>query len=171
VLKSPFCSLSPGHSSLGPFGESAGSEGPSTLAEATLDDMNGSSDNGDVIRQFDPEKLVVAVNQCFEGFHFSIQTCRPEISYADRLKAWFEARAAAETRGVPFTEPGPVLSYTGPATFDSCAGEERESGFVLKLSMKAGSGRPFSIFIEEDTCSPKVVVNKDPILSRLSQRS
>lgn len=122
---------------------------------ATLDGMHGSTDEGGVARQYDPEKLVVAVNQCFEGFNFTIQTFRPETSYADRVKAWFEARAAAEKRGIPFNEPQPVLSYSGPATFDSCVGEERESGFVLRLSMKAASGRPFTIFIEEEYMFPE----------------
>jgi hypothetical protein len=117
--------------------------------------MNRGTDKGGVARQFDPEKLVVAVNQSFDGFHFTIQTFRPAISYADRVKAWFEARAAAEDRGIPFNEPQPVLSYTGPATFDSCAGEERESGFVLMLSMKTEAGRPFKIFIEEEYMVPE----------------
>lgn len=104
----------------------------------TLDGMGGSTGEGGVARQFDPEKLVVAVNQCFDGFHFTIQTFRPEVSYADRVKAWFGARAAAENRGTPFDDPQPVLSYSGPATFESCAGEERESGFVLTKAFDEG---------------------------------
>ncbi len=117
--------------------------------------MGGSTGEGGVARQFDPEKLVGAVNQCFDGFHFTIQTFRPEVSYANRVKTWFSARAAAENRGIPFDEPQPELSYSGPATFESCASEARESGFVLRLSMKAGSGRPFTIFIEEEYMFPE----------------
>jgi hypothetical protein len=117
---------------------------------------------GDAERSFDPQKLVVAVNECFEGFHFSVQTLRPEISYADRVKAWFEAWAAAENRGVPFNDPQPILSYRGSATFDHCEGEERESGFVLKLWMKAESSRSFELFIEEEDMVPEVSHGQGP---------
>jgi hypothetical protein len=103
--------------------------------------VDGTTDQGSVARQFDPEILVAEVNGCFKGFHFSIQTFRPDLSYAERLKSWFAARTAAESRGLPFDDPSPVLSYTGPAKFDSCAGEERETGFVLELSMQVPSGR------------------------------
>ena len=71
--------------------------------------MGGSTGKGGVARQFDPEKLVMAVNQCFDGFHFTIQTFRPEVSYADRVKAWFGARGAPKNRGIPFDEPQPEL--------------------------------------------------------------
>jgi hypothetical protein len=71
------------------------------------------------------------------------------------VKAWFVDRAAAETRGRQFDDPPPVLSYTGSAIFERCVGEERESGFVLRLSMKAESGRAFTIFIEEDDMVPE----------------
>jgi hypothetical protein len=113
------------------------------------------TDQGGEERQFDPELLVSAVNECFKGFHFSIQTFRPELSYGERLKDWFAGRTTAENHGLPFEDPPPVLSYTGPATFDSCAGEERETGFVLALSMKAEAGRPFTIFIEEEDMIPE----------------
>jgi hypothetical protein len=106
-------------------------------------------------RQFDPQQLVVEIKKCFDGFHFAIQTLRPELSYAERVKTWFADRAAAENRGRPFDDPRPVLSYTGSATFEHCGGEERESGFVLRLSMKAESGRAFTIFIEEDDMVPE----------------
>jgi hypothetical protein len=117
--------------------------------------MDEGADRENTARQFDPQKLVAAVNQVFQGFHFTIQTFRPERSYAERVREWFAGKAAAENRGRPFDDPPPVLSYTGSATFDRCAGEERESGFVLKLSMKAESGRAFTIFIEEDRMFPE----------------
>jgi hypothetical protein len=116
--------------------------------------MDGGTDQSSAGRQFDPQRLVAAVNQCFVDFGFTIQTFRPDLSYSERVKAWFAGKAAAESRGLPFDDPAPVLSYTGSATFDRCRGEERESGFVLELSMKAESGRPFTIFIEEDHIIP-----------------
>ncbi len=124
--------------------------------------MDGSVGQSSAARQFDPQQLVLEVNECFDGFHFTIQTHRPEIPYAERVKAWFARRAAAESRGQGFNEPSPVLSYAGAATFDHCEGEERESGFVLKLSMKTESDRRFTIFIEEDDMFPETGHEQGP---------
>jgi hypothetical protein len=111
--------------------------------------MDRSAEYREGVRKFSSQRLVDEVNRRFEGFHFSIQTFRPDRSYADRVQDWFAAKARAENRGLPFDDSKPVFDFTGPATFDYCAGEERESGLVLKLSMKAEPNRSFTIFIEE----------------------
>lgn len=125
------------------------------MPELPFDDMDGSTGQNSAAPQFDPQRLIVEVDQCFKRFHFTIQTSRPDLSFAERLKVWHAGRAAAESSGQPFDDPLPVLSHIGSATFECCSGEERESGFVLKLSMKADSGRPFTMFIEEGDMVPE----------------
>ena len=107
---------------------------------------------------FDPVKLVAEVNNAFSGFHFTIQAVRPPKDYPGDVKAWIAAKDAAEKRGLPFDDPPPSIGTLGSASFVHCDAEDTESGFVLKLSMKAESGRPFVIFIEESDMIPEMSV-------------
>ena len=50
----------------------------------------------------------------------------------------------------------------GAAKFVHCDGENRDSGFVLRLEMKSESGRPFVIFIEESDMQPEMGVWDGP---------
>jgi hypothetical protein len=105
---------------------------------------------------FDPVNLVAKVNKAFNGFHFTIQAVRPPKNYAGDVKAWIAAKDAAEKQGLPFGDPPPSRGTLGSATFVHCDAEERESGFVLKVSMRAESGRPFVIFIAESDMIPEM---------------
>ena len=98
---------------------------------------------------------MLAIDECFEGFGFTIQTFRPEVPYTERRRTWFANKVAAESRGRSFDDPPPRRNFVGSATFDHCVGDERDSGFVLELSMKTESGRPFTLFIEEDRMFPE----------------
>jgi len=123
---------------------------------STLDDLDGSTDQSDDSRLFDPQKLVAEVNKCFTGFHFTIQAVPPTRNWAERVKQWQADKAAAEQRGLPFDQPAPSMGTLGSATFEHCTGEWRDSGFILEVSMKSQSGRPFVIFIEEDDMIPEM---------------
>jgi len=102
------------------------------------------------------------VNTNFNGFHFTIQAVRPPEDYPGLVKSWFAAKAAAERQGLRFDDPAPSIGTLGSATFVHCEGEQRDSGFVLRLSMKAESGRPFVIFIEEKDMLPVMGVWESP---------
>ncbi len=47
------------------------------------------------------------------------------------------------------TTPSSERGRIGSATFERGEGGETEAGFIMKLSMKADSGRPFTIYLEE----------------------
>ncbi len=111
---------------------------------------------------FDRRKLVDEVNTNFSGFHFIIQAVRPPEDYPGLVKSWFAAKETAEQRGLPFDDPPPSIGTLGSATFVQCVGEQRESGFVLNVAMKAQSGRPFVIFIEESDMIPEMGVWERP---------
>jgi hypothetical protein len=117
--------------------------------------MTGSAEQP-VAGRFDPPKLVTEVNQCFTGFHFTIQAVPPTKNWAELVKVWLNDKAAAEKNGQPFDDPPPSHGALGSARFERCVGEPRDSGFVLKLSMKSQSGRLFVIFIEKDDMVPEI---------------
>jgi hypothetical protein len=107
---------------------------------------------------FDPVKLVTEVNRSFDGFNFTIQAVRPPEDYAGDVKKWFTDKEEADKRGLSFDDPPPSIGTLGSATFVHCDGENGDSGFVLRLSMQAESGRPFVIFIEESDMQPEMGV-------------
>jgi hypothetical protein len=107
---------------------------------------------------FDPQKLVAEINKGFNGSSSIIQAVRPPKDYAGLVKAWLAAKETAEKQGLPFDEPQPSLGTLGSAKFISCEGEERDSGFVLRLSMEADSGQRFVVFVEEKDMVPEMSV-------------
>lgn len=123
---------------------------------STLDGMDGSADQNDDTRVFDPQKLIAEVNKCFTGFHFTIQAVPPTRNWAELVKQWQTDKSEAEQRGLPFDQPVPSRGTLGSATFEHCSGESRDSGFALRVSMKSQSGRPFVLFIEEGDMVPEM---------------
>jgi hypothetical protein len=118
--------------------------------------MKRSADQSDDARPFDPHKLVAEVNKRFTGFHFTIQAVPPTRNWAELVKQWQADKAEAEQRGLSFDQPVPSMGTLGSATFEHCTGASRDSGFVLRVSMRSQSGRAFVLFIEEDDMVPEM---------------